>query len=144
MTFNQPSLGSMGTYYTFDLHFRADVHSFREKPGETPKPTIETDVGFIDDSQGAFSIAGNAPLDCPPGGGCTSKFYEIWTPSNLSLGLLSGMPPNGGFTGVVAFTPQDKKVNIIIFGGPGPGLKSSVSVTTVCGTKSETTNTDYR
>ena len=118
MTFNQPSLGSMGTYYTFDLHFRADVHSFREKPGETPKPTIETDVGFIDDSQGAFSIAGNAPLDCPPGGGCTSKFYEIWTPSNLSLGLL--------------------------FGGPGPGLKSSVSVTTVCGTKSETTNTDYR
>jgi hypothetical protein len=132
LTFNQPAIGSQGTFYRFNLHFRADVHSFREQPGGTPKPVTRADVRFMEDSNGEFTIGGDGKRECTQYG-CSTVATETWISSSLSIPMWTGLAGGiTGFSGSASIFPNEKKVNLHFGGGVGKGLFSHVKLKTTC------------
>jgi hypothetical protein len=143
MTFNQPSVGSLGAFYTFNLHFRGDVHSSRAIPHETPQPLAQTGGAFMSDSKGNFSLGGSGTGTCTFGT-CTDDLLETWSPVyNLNLPYVSnGSLPSQGFTGSATILPSTREVQIFISAYAGGSDSSHLTQTFHCGDSTHTAEID--
>jgi hypothetical protein len=142
VSFNQPSVGSLGTSYIFHLHFRTDVHTFRTKPHETPLIPSQAGSRYMEDTYGEFTIGGTATQECTDGP-CTYTYTETWHGSQITLGAISGNTLGGGYYGNVVIMPQTGEVDIFIGGATPAALSATVKTETFCGIDTLTTIDEY-
>ncbi|MEA2554074.1 MAG: hypothetical protein QOJ65_2250 [Fimbriimonadaceae bacterium] len=98
-------VGSLQRQIAFDLHFRADLHALRLKPGETPKPWSfgPLPLAAAKDSTATSSATGTA---FATSGG--SRWDVTWT---------------GGAPLAYSFTSVDDGNSFLCFGSVDPALK---------------------
>lgn len=81
---------------TFSLHFRADVHSFRERPGETPRARSQIIAVGAPDTHGDWSVGGGS-VNGYTNMGCSIVSTETWANNSGSLPMVEGFGPPGVF-----------------------------------------------
>jgi len=79
---------------TFNLHLRADVHSFRERPGETPNPRIQIITSGAPDTRGDWSLGGQTVgrWRLEP---CDVVATETWATNSDSLPIVAASNVDG-------------------------------------------------
>ena len=77
---------------TFNIHLRADVHSFRERPGEIPRPRFQILTFGAPDTRGDWSLGGRNVTRYTSVGGCNVVTAETWANNSgsLPIGYSSG------------------------------------------------------
>ncbi len=85
----------MNLTVTFSLHLRADVHSFRERPHETPRPASLIRTFGAPDTHGDWSLGGGTTTH-HTSFGCNVVSTENWANNSGSLPIeyFNGGPPN--------------------------------------------------
>ncbi len=86
----------MNLAVTFSLHLRADVHSFRERPHETPQAASQILTFGAPDTRGNWSFGGTNTTHYTSVG-CNVVSTETWANNSGGLPIVyfSGGPPNG-------------------------------------------------
>ena len=90
-TYTHTSFGNLKDVLHMNVHFRADVHSYRDKPGKTPiKPTAVKFLSMVD-TDGNWASSGSGTDNTNP----ENPVKHSWSGSGL---LFNQSPPPGAIT----------------------------------------------
>ncbi|HMG93426.1 MAG TPA: hypothetical protein VK589_25385 [Chryseolinea sp.] len=109
----------MTTEAILNLRLRADIHSYRSKPGESPKPPrvdpILSMAGqpFSIGSKGTYSVGGQTRITCKSAG-CDVKDNRNVAARSGQLPYRLGSTPELGFTAFYKWSSDMKKLSITL------------------------------
>jgi hypothetical protein len=120
-------------HWQFNLHLRADLHSFRDLPNKVPKPQTSINTTCAADSKGQIHASGTGPASASVNG-CTFSQTESWVQTGDSTlrpagGSLAG--PNT-FAVTVTFEPGTKKLHIGVDANAASLFKASADLHADC------------
>lgn len=115
LTLSLTSLGTLHQVYSFNLHFRADVHSFRDKPHTDPQPKESFDISPALDSKGTLTAGDEGIFREEIAGGCVWTSDETWTQlgsHDMVFVSVQNPQPNNGIVMLTRVNPADRNFEI--------------------------------